>query len=282
MSQAMGRVDAAVDRQVTPHGISYELHGRGYPCLTLHGGPGMSSTLWPALRPLARHARLIVYDHRGHGRSAGAVPRRGPLRRLADDAIRLLDDIGIERADVLGHSNGGFIALHLALRHPTRVRRLVLVDTAASGRFRPASQRNARERATPAILRALDRLWNDRLADDAAYARAWRAVQPLYFRHPTPARIALALSGIRFTLEGRRRILPTYGAYDLRDRLAEIRAPTLVAVGRDDWITPPPFAEELAGGIPGARLVVFERSGHLPFVEEPRRFAAEIGGFLGS
>ncbi|MDP9264704.1 MAG: alpha/beta fold hydrolase, partial [Chloroflexota bacterium] len=267
-------------RRLSRSGLSYEIHGRGYPCLTLHGGPGMSSTLWPALRPIARDAQLVTYDHRGHGRSHGQVPLRGPLQRLADDATRLLDELEIRRADVLGHSNGGFIALHLALRHPDRVRRLVLVDTAASGRFRPVSQRNARERATPAILRALDHLWSDRLADDAAFGRAWRTVQPLYFHHPTSARLALALRGIRFTLEARRRILPTYRAYDLRARLGAIRAPTLVAVGRFDWITPPGFAEELAAGISRARLVVFERSGHLPFIEERDRFAKAVGAFL--
>ncbi len=242
----------------------------------------MSCGLWPALLILSRDARLILYDHRGHGRSLGEIPRRAPLEALADDAATLVGDLGLRRVAVLGHSNGGFIALHLALRHPRLVRRLVLVSTAASGAFRPVSRRNAAARGTPAMLGALERLWEDRLEDDAAFARAWRTVWPLYFRRATPARLALGLAGVTFRLEARRRILPAYDRYDVRRRLGGIRAPTLVIAGRYDWITPPEFGAEVARGIPGARLVVFERSGHSPFIEEPTRFREVVGPFLSA
>jgi len=251
-------------------------------CLVLHGGPGMSCGLWPALRGLSAHARLVLYDHRGHGLSARPVPRRLPLEALADDAARLVRELGLGRVNVLGHSNGGFIALHLALRHPRLVRRLVLVDTAASAEFRLVSRENARQRATPAMLRALRRLWNDDLPDDDAFRRAWLVVQPLYFRRPTPEGIAAMNESLRYDLEARRRILAAYDRYDLRGKLSRIRMPTLVVVGRHDWITPPEFAAELARMIPGARLEVFERSGHHPFVEESGRFARIVGDFLAS
>lgn len=271
---------SSTDRRASRAGLSYEAHGVGPDCLVLHGGPGMSSALWPALRPLARHARLVLYDHRGHGLSRGAVPRTRPLEALADDAARLIRELGLRRPAVLGHSNGGFIALHLALRHPRLVGKLVLVDTAASAAFRAVSRENARRRATPSIQRALARLWNDTLPDDAAFERAWRAVQPLYFHHPTPARIRAVTAPLRYRLAARRRIFASYDHYDVRDRLSRIHVPTLVVVGSDDWITTPAFAHELATGIPGARLALFARSGHNPFVEEPRRFTAVVGGFL--
>ncbi|HEY6960073.1 MAG TPA: alpha/beta fold hydrolase [Candidatus Limnocylindria bacterium] len=267
-------------RRVSAGGLSYEIHGEGPDCLTLHGGPGMSSALWPALGPLARRARLVVYDHRGHGLSRGSVPQREPLESLADDAAALIRELGLRKPAVLGHSNGGFIALHLALRHPSLVGKLVLVDTAASAAFRPVSRENARRRATPRILRALATLWNDTLPDDAAFERAWVTVQPLYFHRPSRARIAAVTSPLRYRLAARRRIFASYDRYDLRDRLESIRVPTLVIVGRDDWITPPEFARELAAGIRGARMAVFDRSGHNTFVEEPRRFAAVVGEFL--
>lgn len=267
-------------RRISAGGLSYEIHGDGPDCLVLHGGPGMSSALWPALRPLARRARLTFYDHRGHGLSRGAVPRREPLEALADDAAGLIRELGLRKPAVLGHSNGGFIALHLALRHPRLVGKIVLVDTAASAAFRPVSRENARRRATPRILRALATLWNDTLPDDAAFERAWVTVQPLYFHRPSPERIAAVTSPLRYRLAARRRIFASYDRYDLRDRLASIRVPALVIVGKDDWITPPEFARELADGIPDARLVVFARSGHNTFVEEPRRFAKVVGDFL--
>jgi len=242
----------------------------------------MSSALWPALRPLARHARLVLYDHRGHGLSGGAVPRTRPLEVLADDAARLIRDLGLRRPAVLGHSNGGFIALHLTLRHPRLVGKLVLVDTAASAAFRPVSRENAARRATPNIRRALARLWNDTLPDDLEFERAWRTVQPLYFHRPTAARIRAVTAPLRYRLAARRRIFASYDRYDVRDQLLRIRVPTLVIVGKDDWITTPEFARELASGIPHARLEVFARSGHNPFVEEPRRFSAVVGRFLTS
>ena len=242
----------------------------------------MSCGLWPALRGLSASAQLVLYDHRGHGRSAGAVPRTAPLEALADDAARLIRELRLGPVGILGHSNGGFIALHLALRHPRLVARLALVDTAASAEFRAISRENARRRATPAMLRALRSLWDEPIPDAATFRRLWRTVQPLYFHRPTPGRVELVTAPLRFDVEARSRILRAFDRYDLRPKLSRISAPTLVVVGRHDWITPPPFAEELALAIRGARLEVFERSGHYPFVEEPRRFARLVGEFLAA
>lgn len=75
-----------------------------------------------------------------------------------------------------------------------------------------------------------------------------------------------------------RNVMPSY---DVRDRLAEITAPTLVLGGRHDWVTPYPESEIIAAGIPGSKLVIFEESGHLPFIEEQDRFMSVVRGFVG-
>jgi proline iminopeptidase len=240
----------------------------------------MSCGLWPALRGLGASVRLVLYDHRGHGRSAGTVPPAAPLENLADDAARLIRELRLGPVGILGHSNGGFIALHLALRHPRLVARLVLVDTAASAEFRGPSRENARRRATPAVLQALRSLWDRPISDAATFRRLWRTVQPLYFHRPTPGKVDIVMDPLRFNVEARHRILNAFDRYDLRPKLSRIEAPTLVIVGRHDWITPPAFGEELAREIRDARLEVFARSGHYPFLEEPRRFARLVSQFL--
>src|SRR5262249_9619921 len=126
----------------------------------------------------------------------------------------------------------------------------------------------------------LDRLWNDQLEDDRAFAAAWRTVQPLYFHRPTEARIQRTIAPLRYDLESRRRILPQYARFDLSPQLGRISAPTLVVVGRHDWITPPECATELAEGIPGARLLILEKSGHYPFVEQPTLFTRAVAQFI--
>ncbi len=107
----------------------YELHGKGAPLILLHGGVGGIEMFGPNLPALARHHQVIAVDFQGHGRTAD-IDR--PLRYefMADDMAALMKYLSIQRADVMGHSLGGGIALQLAVRHPDLVRKLVLSSTA--------------------------------------------------------------------------------------------------------------------------------------------------------
>src|SRR3954470_20822654 len=111
------------------HGLSlyYEEHGSGEPLILLHGGIGAGAMFAPILPELAAGRRVITVDLQGHGGTAD-VDR--PLRPelMADDIAGLLDHLGLERADVMGYSLGGIVALRTAIQHPQRVRRLVLVS----------------------------------------------------------------------------------------------------------------------------------------------------------
>ncbi len=106
----------------------YEIHGRGEPLILLHGGVGGIDMFGPNLPALAQNRQVIAVDFQGHGHTAD-IDR--PLRYefMADDIAALMQYLGIEKADIMGNSLGGGIALQLAIRHPERVRKLILVST---------------------------------------------------------------------------------------------------------------------------------------------------------
>jgi pimeloyl-ACP methyl ester carboxylesterase len=187
--------------------------------------------------------------------------------------------------DVLGHSQGGVAALAFALARPGRVRRLLLLNTSSGG---------------PALLRAPGAIWNRSHPDFWWFA----LLALLYLAIPRRATQTLMNNVIfRASYVDRTRFTPTLLAprdwlrppvgrtgwgqkvawrLDYSARLAEVRAPMLVTASRFDPQMPPACAEELAHGIPNARLVMFERSGHYPFVEEPDAFWRAVGRFLAA
>jgi pimeloyl-ACP methyl ester carboxylesterase len=107
--------------------LYYEIHGTGEPLVLLHGGLGASEMFGPALERLAEGHRVIAVDLQGHGRTAD-VDRPIRLETMAEDIAALMDHLGIERVDAVGYSLGGGVAFQLAVRHPDRVRRLVVVS----------------------------------------------------------------------------------------------------------------------------------------------------------
>jgi 3-oxoadipate enol-lactonase/4-carboxymuconolactone decarboxylase len=179
------------------------------------------------------------------------------MEAYADRLAALLDARGIERVVLVGSSMGGVVAQHFALRHPTRLTRLLLVATAAS-------------MADPAAG----------LARAAAVAAApWNeaAVRPIvagFFREPPPPdaleryqRIALMASHAAAVEAAR----SNAGSRTV-ERLAAIGVPTLIVQGRHDRVRTPEAGAAVRDRIPGARLLVLEQSGHTPQIEEPEAF----------
>jgi pimeloyl-ACP methyl ester carboxylesterase len=126
--------------------LHYEEHGSGEPLVLLHGGIGAGAMFAPILPPLAEGRRVITVDLQGHGGTADVDrPLRAEL--MADDIAALLDHLGLEQADVMGYSLGGKVSLRLAIQHPARVRRLVLVSVAAR-----------RDGSHPEVVAAMDQM----------------------------------------------------------------------------------------------------------------------------
>jgi 3-oxoadipate enol-lactonase len=248
--------------------LHYEERGEGAPLVLVAGIPGIASDWAPLAERLAATRRVIAYDNRGSG---GSTVTPGPCTtaQLANDAVALLDHLGIERSDVFGMSLGGMICQELALRHPERVARLVLGCTHAG--IAHAVQ-PPKETGRAFAMQTDD--WAERM----------RALAPLAF-----ARDVDALLLERFTEKKSRDVQDPAGYrahvdavlnHDALDRLGAIRAPTLVVTGDDDRIIPSANSELLAQRIPDARLEIVGDAGHLFFLERPDRTIAVLENFL--
>ena len=261
--------------------LFYETIGDGPPCLCLHGGPGTDSsgsrrTLGPLAEALG--LRLIVYDHRGHGRSEWVPVEQCTQDQLVADVEGVRQALDLGRVHVLGISWGGFLGLMYAARYPHALATLAVVGAAASGEFMTRAEANARAQSTPAQWAAYRALWDGSLADDAAFAEAFSTIRPLYFFDRSLATASVqARAETRHRLAVRRFIIEhEYPRYDCRAELSRIVAPTLVAVGRHDWICPVDQAEEVHRLVPHSTLAIFEHSGHSPQVEEREAFARRL------
>ncbi|MFC2031393.1 alpha/beta hydrolase, partial [Chloroflexota bacterium] len=190
--------------------------------------------------------------------------------------------------DVMGHSMGGFCSLALTLERGRRVRRLVLIGPPTGGVLG-----TLRSRGIPFIWPPWDLrfwqvcLWGIRLmrggGNLAVHKRLFRFMQyPSFVDKSLLPRVTVEEGDQHRAAPVRMRWPNAIRGLDYRERLGKVRAPTLICVGRFDPQTPVACSEELARGIPGARLVIFERSGHSPFVEEPEQFATELVSFFGS
>jgi proline iminopeptidase len=243
--------------------------------VALHGGPGFDQGyLRPGLRPLAGDAQLVFVDLRSQGRSARAPVESCTLEQMADDVAALCHHLGVEHPIVLGHSSGGFVAMHLALRHPELPRGLILCDSAPTLAPFPDDDPPAglAERAGVDAVAVAQRLFAGDFSPETQDAFG-RLVAPHYAapsHMDVPGRL-MALSSLspdvatHFFSE----LAPRY---DLRLRLGEITVPTLVIVGRHDWVCPPAAGRAIADGIPGAQLVVLPDAGHFGFSETPEPF----------
>jgi proline iminopeptidase len=231
-----------------------------------------------ALDPLGDTLRLVYLDQRGCGRSGRPSLGTLTLESLCADVDALRQHLGFKRWAVLGNSYGGFVALEYALRYPNRLSHLILSDTAPSwGDYDDEIAANVEQRNPPEEVRAAAA----EPADDESFARIFTALLPLYYATYDPERERRHFEGSIFcSATAAHSLEVARHTYNVTERLGEIRAPTLVTVGRHDFICPPSRAEILHTGIPASELVVFERSGHFPFIEEPDVFDTVVRAWL--
>jgi 3-oxoadipate enol-lactonase len=217
---------------------------------------------------VAERFRLVRYDHRGHG---GSPVPPGPyaIEDLGRDALAMLDALGVERFSFLGLSIGGMVGMWLASEAPERVERLVLCCT--SSLLGPPDTwetraRTVRDKGIGAIADAVLERW---------FTSAFREDRPDVFERA--ARMLRSTPG-----EGYAGCCEAIRDMDLRDRLGEILAPTLVIAGADDLATPPEHAELIRDSIPEGQLQVISQAAHLANVQQPGAITAAILEHLAS
>jgi 2-succinyl-6-hydroxy-2,4-cyclohexadiene-1-carboxylate synthase len=261
--------------------IAFESHGEGErPLVLVHGFSGFRHDFAGQLPGLARHGRVLAPDLRGHGESGRGGAADYGLAALTADLLGFLDALGIERADVLGHSMGGMVALRAALAAPKRIASLVLMSTSAGplGFVDRAQLALAGRVAREAGMAALAQILRARAAGDAARGEADRRMEAEWgeerFWAWRTARVAAmdpaAYEPLATALAEQE---------DLTPRLAAIACPTAVLVGELDREFRAP-SDALARHIEGARLHVLPRAGHQPQHEAPEAWRAAVVAHL--
>ena len=249
-----------------------------------HGGGGIGSLAEPrqTFGPLSDIFRVIVYDARGCGMSEGVPPYSHT--QWAADLDGLREWAGAEQIVVAGGSYGGIIAMEYALAYPGRVRAMILRDTLADWSNMAAARENAETQTRVQVdWENFDRYWSGNIRDDADLKACWAELIPLYDVDYDPVAAAANVEAGFYRHEAHNWCFQQNAlTYDLKPTLPTLTCPTLVTVGRADWVTPVASSETIASLIPNAELVVFENSGHSPQVEEAELFQKTMREFLAA
>jgi 3-oxoadipate enol-lactonase len=266
--------------------VYYEEHGNGDPLLLIMG-LAADSTAWMFQVPdFARHYRTIVFDNRGVGRSS-KPPGPYTIHEMADDAAGLLDVLDVRRAHVVGVSMGGMIAQELALRHPERVRSLVLACTYPEPDAEIERNRRFSVEQFGGTVTAEGEVQID-----------FKAIHPMDFlQHLLPAvfnqefiarelpKLIQVFSGALqygFSMEAVLGQTAAVMSHKATDRLHQIAVPTLVITGDADRLIPPANSDILAKHIPGATLSKIPGGSHGFNFETPEVFNRAVLEFLAT
>lgn len=246
--------------------------GEGEPVVFSHGLLWSTQLFAPQVQALRARYRCIAYDHRGQGRSAKPPGHSVDMETVYEDAVALIETLGVAPCHFVGLSMGGFVGMRLAARRPELLRSLALLETSAE----PEPPQNApRYRALATVARFL------------GVRPVASRVMPIMFGKSfleDPARAAERAFWRKQLLQNERSIYrAVHGVIDRKgvvEELARVRTPTLVVVGEEDVATVPAKAERLHALIAGSRLVRLPRGGHSSTVEEPERVNQVLSGFL--
>jgi proline iminopeptidase len=295
---------AAAEKSAHPKGayaavngakLWYESEGSGEPILLIPGGPGDSHAVYhPFFSHLADRNRVLYYESFGVGRSDRAKSAAEyHFARDVEDVEGLRKALGLGAITILGHSYGGMVAQAYALKYPQAVKRLILIDTFYSGAMWQTNNDNCNREIRnqyPEVWEKLQALRARGLRSNAPEHQELYYGIPIglfYFydaakaerlpKDPSNTEVYYAIAGADADFKIGGDIAPL----DFRPQLGKLRMPVLVLAGRYDRVSMPAQAAEFQKLIPRSRFVIFEKSGHFPYIEEPDRTLQVLRDFLG-
>jgi 3-oxoadipate enol-lactonase len=255
--------------------LYYEVQGAGKP-LVLISGLGYSLWQWHRMVPLlAEHFQVVTFDNRGVGQSDKPA---GPYTAgmLAADTVGLLDALNIEKAVVLGHSMGGFIAQSMALDFPQRVEKLILCSTNFGGPHHAP--------VTPEAMKVLADVTSDPLTRfknglSVSTAPGWAEKNPQMIEEWIRWRVANPIEPAHYQAQMAIGLSLMREAAAFEDKLPRLNVPTLILFGAHDKVVPPANADLLAQKIAGSQVVIFPDAGHFFPMEIPEAASRVITDF---
>lgn len=268
----------------------YTIRGAGPALIAISGGPGMDARGWDDFAKIDEFVTVIALHPRGSGLSAIPEDNAYRLADYAADVDALRRHLGLEKSVVMGWSHGGMVAQQFGFTYPASLSKLILFDTTAYfGEFLGDIEAAVKEfKDQPWFeksFEALQKEWAGDYHSDEDMSRLWAEEMKFYFKnfdgraqayHQRTKDLPIRIAPLHVFNED---IVPKM---DLRQRLEEISVPTLVIVGRHDFITNVAMARDMVNHIPNARLEIFEDSGHFALVEEPEKFYQTIQNFIFS
>ena len=264
--------------------IAYKMFGRGEPILLIAGQQSKMDTWVPSiLRNLSTNHTVIVFDNRGVGNTTtGTKPFS--IQQFANDTAGLIDGLKIQKADVLGHSMGSFIAQQLAVTHPEKVNRLLLVSSSCGGKESIPTSPQVERFASDMIKNATNNvpISNMRTLASLGQGPGWMKAHPNAFQS-VPERLnfseMIKISGTPLNTV-KQQIGASHAWSGVCDKLTGVSSPTLIITGTDDINVPAANSLIIAGKIPGAWLVHIKDAGHAIMSQYPDKFNKILQTFL--
>jgi proline iminopeptidase len=268
--------------------IHYTVRGKGPVMIAHSGGPGMDARDWDDFGKIDDFVTIVAIHPRGSGLSGPAAGDAYLLSDYADDVEALRLHLGLDKPILMGWSHGGMVAQQFAFTYQESLSKLILFDTSAYfgefiGDIETAVQEFKDEPWFEKSYEALRAELDGKFETEEDLSRLWAEEMKFYFKnfgeregayHERTKDLKLSMAPLKIFNE------KEFVTVDLRPQLHKITVPTLVIVGRHDFITNVAMAEEMVKNIPHAKLEIFEDSGHYAFVEEPEKFYRVIKEFV--